>query len=63
MDVITMNRRDFSVEIKILDSQSEKEKTFCLPIFCDNVVLSQLFIEQPITQSVVITDSNVTLTP
>ena len=57
-----MNRKDFSVEIKIIDSQSEKEKTFDLPVFCDNVVLSQLLIERSIAQRVVLTDYNITLT-
>ena len=62
MDVTTMNRKDFSVEIKIIDFQSGKEKTFDVPVFCDNLVWSQLLIERRITQSIVLTDLNITLT-
>ena len=61
MDVTTMNRKDFSIEIKIIDFQPEKEKTFDMPIFCDNLVLSQLLVERRITQSLVLTDYNITL--
>jgi hypothetical protein len=62
MDVTTMNRKDFSVEIKIVDFQSGKEKTFDVPVFSDNLVWSQLLVERRITQSVVLTDLNITLT-
>jgi hypothetical protein len=57
-----MNRKDFSIEVKIIDLQSEKEKTFDVPILCDNQFWSQLLVERRITQSVVLTDSNITLT-
>jgi len=63
MDVTTMNRKDFSIEIKIINFQSEKEKTFNMPVFCDNVVWFQLLIEQRVAQSVVLTDFNIALTP
>jgi len=56
-----MNRKDFSVEIKIIDLQSEKEKTFDIPIISDNVVWNQILIERRITQNIVLTDSNITL--
>jgi hypothetical protein len=56
-----MNRKDFSVEIKIIDLQSEKEKTFDIPIISDNTVWNQILIERRITQNIVLTDSNITL--
>jgi hypothetical protein len=61
MDVTVMNRKDFSVEIKIIDLQSEKEKTFDIPIISDNTVWNQILIERRITQNIVLTDSNITL--
>jgi hypothetical protein len=61
MDVTVMNRKDFSVEIKIIDLQSEKEKTFNVPIISDNIVWNQILIERRITQNIVLTDSNITL--
>ena len=63
MDVTTMNRKDFSIEIKIIDVQSEKEKTFDMPVFCDNLVWFQLLVERRVAQSVVLTDFNITLAP
>lgn len=56
-----MNRKDFSVEIKIIDLQSQKEKTFDVPIISSNLVWNQILIERRITQNIVLTDSNITL--
>jgi hypothetical protein len=56
-----MNRKDFSIEIKIVDLQSQKEKTFDVPVICNNKVWHQLLIERRILQHVVLTDSNITL--
>jgi hypothetical protein len=61
MDVTVMNRKDFSVEIKIIDLQSQKEKTFDVPIISSNLVWNQILIERRITQNIVLTDSNITL--
>jgi len=59
MDIITMNRKDFSVEVKII--KSEKEKTFDIPMLCDNLIWHQILMAKGIDQRVVLTASNTTL--
>jgi hypothetical protein len=53
-----MNRKDFSVEVKIIES--EKEKTFDIPIIMNNEIWFQIFMTQD--RRAVITASNTTLT-
>jgi len=53
-----MNRKDFSVEVKIIES--EKEKTFDIPIIMNNEIWFQIFMTQD--RHAVITASNTTLT-
>jgi len=61
MDIITMNRKDFSVEIKIIDPQSKKEKIFDVPMLCDNIIWFQLLMAEELNHSAVITASNTVL--
>jgi hypothetical protein len=56
-----MNRKDFSVEIKIIDPQSKKEKIFDVPMLCDNIIWFQLLMAEELNHSAVITASNTVL--
>jgi hypothetical protein len=61
MDITIMNRKDFSVEIKIIDPQSKKEKIFDVPMLCDNIIWFQLLMAEELNHSAVITASNTVL--
>lgn len=59
MDIVTMNRKDFSVEVKII--KSEKEKTFDVPVLSDNIIWFQLLMQTGFDQSVVIVEPGITI--
>jgi hypothetical protein len=59
MDIGAMNRKDFSIEVKIVRPTSEK--TFDVPLLSDNLVWHQLLIAKGTNQQVVLTASNRTI--
>jgi hypothetical protein len=59
MDFTTMNRIDFSVEIKIV--KDEKEKRFDLPFLCDDLLWLQLFNEPGLGHTLEVPISNATI--
>ena len=49
MVIISMNRIDYSIEVKII--KDDKEKVFNLPFVCDNQVWFQIFKAQGLGHS------------